>query len=113
MSDFHEPAGQAPEPPTVCDEKQAHVIHRAEIAALFKGRPLEDIQPGELAAITPHYQQRISECRRLESMRIVNVKQWIVLADGSKKRLDGAYRYEPYEPLGPASDRFRPQKLMF
>lgn len=78
--------------------------HRAQavkLAELFKARPLQDIEPEELRQITPHYQQRISiELRKGLKMRIVNVPRSIELADGRKKRQDGAYRFEPYERLG-------------
>lgn len=85
---------------SVSQELDDRKAQRQKIAALFKSRPLEDITADELRTITPHYQQRISECRRLEQMKIVNVRVSITLADGSEKRLDGSYRYEPYERLG-------------
>jgi len=72
----------------------------AKIAKLFKARPLEDIEPDELRRITPHYQQRISECRRKFTMNIVNVPRSLMLADGTVKKLDGAYRWEPHQRLG-------------
>lgn len=74
--------------------------HRATIAALFKSHPLEDISADVLEAITPHYQQRISECRRI-GMYLQNRPQWLALTGGRQKRLDGAYRYYPDgAPLG-------------
>ncbi len=85
---------------SLTEEVQERAAQRQKIAALFQSRPLEDITADELKAITPHYQQRISECRRLEHMTIRNIRVSIVLADGTEKRLDGSYRYENFERLG-------------
>ena len=84
---------------TIAIELQAHRLHREQIEALLKSRPLETVEPDELKKITPHYQQRISESRR-HGLRIENVPRWLELADGTKKRLDGAYRYSPHPKLG-------------
>jgi hypothetical protein len=111
--DFHGPASHAPEPPTVAEEKAQRQAHRDQIAAMFKRRPLEELTSDELRMVTPNFQQRISECRRELGMRIVNVRQWLVLEDGSKKRLEGHYRYETYVPLGPSSDQYRQTKRLF
>lgn len=64
---------------------------RDTLAALFRRRPLEPITPAELRAITPHYQQRISECRRQLGMTLKNVQQWRTDDDGVKHRIDGSY----------------------
>ncbi len=85
---------------SLSDELDDRTAQRLKIAALFKARPLEDITADELKAITTHYQQRISECRRLEHMTIRNIRVSITLADGMEKRLDGSYRYENFERLG-------------
>ncbi len=83
------------------DELQDRRAQAAKLEALFRSRPLEDIEPDELLRITRHYHQRISlELRKGLKMRIVNVPRFIEQADGSKKRQDGAYRFEPYERLG-------------
>lgn len=88
------------------DELDDRKAQRQKIAALFKSRPLEDITADELKVITPHYQQRISECRRLEQMTIRNIRVEYVALDGSKKRLDGSYRYENFERLGRDAGEF-------
>lgn len=111
-SDFHGPASHAPEPPTVAEDREAKKAQREKIAAMFLARPLEELTPAELRRVTPHYQQRISELRRQkpEPMRIVNVPQSIVRADGTKAKQDGNYRYEPIPVnLGPPSDQYRTQ----
>lgn len=95
--------------PSITDEKAAHQAQRETMAALFRSRPLEEIDNAELKQITPHYQQRISECRRLLKMQIHNIRVFVVLADGTKKRLDGNYRYEPYDRLGRDAGTFAPR----
>lgn len=86
--------------PLIADEKAAHQAQRETIAALFHSRPLEEIDNAELKKITPHYQQRISECRRQLGMNIKNIRVSILQADGTLKRLDGNYRYETFNRLG-------------
>ena len=84
-----------------------HALHRAQIAELFRSRPLEPIWPAELRKITPHYQQRISECRKAKhgGMLIRNIQQWRVDEQGEKHRIDGPYVYAPKpaerKPAGP------------
>lgn len=80
-------------------EIEDRAAQREQIEALFKSRPLEEIEPDELRNITPHYQQRISESRRLSKMRIVNVPRYI-LVNGRKKKQDGAYMLLMFEPIG-------------
>ena len=84
---------------SVATEKAAHRLHREQIEALLTSRPLDTVEPEELRKITPHYQQRISESRR-HGLRIENVPRWLILADGTKKRRDGAYRFLPHPRLG-------------
>lgn len=86
--------------PSIGDEKAARLYQRDQIAALFRSRPLEEIDNAELKKITPHYQQRISECRRELNMNIRVVKRWTKSADGRMKRLDGDYIFKPYTELG-------------
>ncbi len=93
---------------STADNLAEHQIHREKIEALLK--PLEEIEPAILRAITPHYQQRISEIRKRTGKRIVNVKR-TRLVDGKVKAADGAYRWEPFDSLGrdasvPAADRW-------
>ena len=95
--------------PSVSDEKAARKFQRDTIAALFTSRPLEEIDNSELRKITPHYQQRISECRQQLGMHIQNIRVSVVQADGTLKRLDGNYRFTPYVPLGRSSDTFTPR----
>ncbi len=83
----------------VSTELQTHRLHREQIEALLTSRPLETVEPDELRKISPHYQQRISESRR-HGLRIENVPRWLELTDGTKKRLDGGYRFYPYAKLG-------------
>lgn len=86
---------------SVNQEKADRLFQRDQIAALFKARPLAEIEPVELKAITPHYQQRISECRRDLGMTVENVRRSYQDGVGRVKRLDGAYRYQPHgEALG-------------
>jgi hypothetical protein len=113
MSDYHEPASHAPEPPTVLEEKAQRQAHRDAIAAIFRSRPLEELEAADLRVVTVNYQQRLSNCRTELDMHIVYTKRWIQREDGSKQRIEGTWRYQPYEQLGPSSDQFRPQKLMF
>ncbi len=98
------------EPPSVAEEVEDRAIHRERIAALFREHPLEEFGPDELRRVTTHYQQRISECRKPEyfGMNIVNLPKWIEDTSRPKtkkgkprmKRVDGWYRYEPFERLG-------------
>lgn len=85
--------------PSVSHEKADRLFQRDQIAALFKQHPLEDIEPAILRAITPHYQQRISECRRDLGMTLQNRPRTCQDVAGRVKRLDGAYRYLPDGPL--------------
>lgn len=88
--------------PTTAEVIEDRKAQCEKIAALFKAHPLYEIEPEELHKITPHYQQRISELRRLKvgRMNIINVSRSLVQADGTKKKRDGAYRYEPHDRLG-------------
>ncbi len=105
--------------PTVQQEKQARAEHRATIEALFRAQPLDAIEPDVLRAITPHYQQRISEIRK-SGFRIVNVPRSRIV-DGKARKSDGAYRFVPDAsepsperwtipgaPYGPEPFRLRP-----
>lgn len=86
---------------SVDQEIDDRTAHRDAIATLFKESPLEDIEPADLKKITPHYQQRISECRRQLGMTIQNRPRSRQEADGRVRKQDGAYRYLPDgEPLG-------------
>lgn len=83
-----------------CD---VHALHRAEIEALLMAVPLREIEADDLKKITPHYQQRISESRakfKASGHRFENVPRFDVMADGTKRKRDGAYRYVPYRKLG-------------
>lgn len=82
--------------PSVSQEKADRLFQRDQIAALFKARPLAEIEAAELKRVTTHYQQRISECRRDLGMTIENVRRSRQEASGRVKRLDGAYRYQPH-----------------
>lgn len=82
----------------VASEIADRAAQREQIEALFKSRPLEEIEPEELRKVTPHYQQRLSESRR-RGMRIVNVPRYI-LVNGRKKKQDGAYMLLLFAPLG-------------
>lgn len=86
-----------------------HRLHREQIEALLKSRPLETVEPEELRKITPHYQQRISESRR-HGLRIENVPRWLELTDGTKKRRDGAYRFVPFATLGRDANALVPRR---
>ncbi len=88
------------EPPSVAEQVEDRTAQREKIAALFQAHPLMLIHAEQLRAITPHYQQRISELRWKHGMRIENIPISLTLANGRKKKLDGAYRYLTYEPLG-------------
>lgn len=88
-------------------------MHREKIAALFKAHPVEDIESEPLRAITPHYQQRISELRHGKDRMVIQNRPRSVQDDsGRAKRLDGAYRWLPHgEPIGrdatePLADRW-------
>ncbi len=84
---------------STADDIAAHRLHREQIEALLTSRPLETVEPDELRKITPHYQQRLSESRK-HGLRIENVPRWLELTDGTKKRLDGGYKFIPYAKLG-------------
>lgn len=100
-------SARLPHEPDVAQEVEDRRAQAAKLEALFRSRPLEDIEPDELLKITRHYQQRISiELRKGLKMRIVNVPRWIELADGTRKRQDGCYRWEPNERLGRDSGTF-------
>ena len=92
--------------PNVSQEKADREMQRQQIAELLTTHPLLEIEPETLRKITPHYQQRISECRR-SGMRIENVPRFLALENGRLKRLDGAYRFVPYEPLGRDAGTFQ------
>ena len=84
----------------IANEVEDREAHMLAIATLFKAAPLLDIEPDILRNITPHYQQRISECRRKLKMTIQNVPRYRTDADGTKHKQDGAYRYLTHEPIG-------------
>ncbi len=86
--------------PSIADEKAARLAQRDMIAALFRSHPLQEIDNAILKAITPHYQQRISECRRQLGMTIQNIRVSVAQADGTLKRLDGNYRLLTQAPHG-------------
>ncbi len=94
--------------PSIAEEREARAAQCAKLAELFKARPLAEIEPDELKLVTPHYQQRISELRRKQHMRIVNVPRSVdvmVRDDGGRlkwkaQKRDGAYMFTPHEPLG-------------
>ncbi len=111
--DYHTPASRLQEPPSVQEEKAQRQAHRDQISAIFKARPLEEITSDELRKVTPNFQQRVSQCRRELGMNIQNLRRWVTLEDGSKKRLEGDYRFQPYESLGPSSAEYRQSKRLF
>lgn len=87
--------------PTVAEERTDRQAQRDRLASWFRARPLEEVTPDQLRdLIGPHYQQRISECRRELGMEIKNLPQWRTDTDGRKHRMDGHYRYEPFVRLG-------------
>lgn len=87
-------------PPTVAEERAQRQAHVAILRAWFLAHPWIEITPTELKALVgDNYQQRISNLRR-DCLRLVNLKSWVTHADGSKTRLAGSYRYEPFEPIG-------------
>ncbi len=86
--------------PSIAEEREARAAQCATLRQMFEARPLVEIEPDELKAVTPHYQQRISELRRKQQMRIVNVPRSVTLSDGTTKKQDGAYRYENFDRLG-------------
>lgn len=95
---------------SISQERDDRAEHRAKIEALFLAHPLTEIQNAILKAITPHYQQRISECRRL-GMDIRNVPVFVPSGvPGRMKRLDGNYKFHPTpgarEGTTPAADRW-------
>ena len=94
---------------STAEDIAAHRLHREQIEALLTSRPLETVEPDELRKITPHYQQRVSESRK-HGLRIENVPRWLTLADGTKKRRDGAYRFVPYAKLGRDAAEFTPRR---
>jgi hypothetical protein len=85
--------------PDIATELDDRTAQREKIEALLLSQPMQTVEPDELRKITPHYQQRISESRR-HGLRIENVPRFLALADGTTKRLDGAYRWVPHKPLG-------------
>jgi hypothetical protein len=111
--DFHGPASHASDQPTVHEEKAQRIYHRDAIAAIFKRQPLEELDSSAFKHVTEHYQQRISNCRTELGMKIPYTKRWITREDGSKQRIEGTWRYQPYEQLGPSSDQYRHTKLLF
>ncbi len=88
--------------PSVVTEIEDRKAKRDEIAAYFKAREWQEVSAEELRAITPHYQQRISNCRMDLDMTIVNVRKSYEDALGETHRLDGSY---VYRPTGPAQGR--------
>lgn len=92
----------------IASELDDRTAQRLKLEALFQSRPLQEIEPDELKAITPHYQQRLSESRR-RGMRIVNVPRYI-LVNGRKKKQDGAYMLVTFTPLGRDARTFVPAR---
>ncbi len=88
--------------PALVTELEDRKAKRDEIAAYFKAREWQEITAEELRAITPHYQQRISQCRSQLEMTIVNVRKSYEDALGAMHRLDGSY---VFRPTGPAQGR--------
>ncbi len=96
------------EQPSLGNEIEDRAAQRAKIAALFQAHPLMMIHANDLKAITPHYQQRISELRRKHGMNIENVPQSVPdltkpryrNGEPRRKKIDGAYRYLTYDRLG-------------
>ncbi len=87
--------------PTVAQELEDRKADRDRIAAYFKARPLAEVEPAELEALTTNYHQRISECRLQLGMTLKNVRRSRTDDDGTIHRLPGAYRYQPHgEALG-------------
>lgn len=84
----------------IATEMDDRDFQRQKIAALLTARSPADVEPDELRLITPHYQQRISELRVKHQMHIENRPRFLALANGTKKKRDGAYRLLPYAPLG-------------
>lgn len=80
--------------PSLPQEIEDRTAQREAIERLFRARPLQEIRVVELRDITPHYQQRISEARR-GGMDIRNVPVFTERLDGTKKRLDGNYKFHP------------------
>lgn len=112
--DFHGPASHSQAPPTVHEEKAHRIYHRDAIAVIFKRRPLEELEASDLRIVTLNYQQRLSDCRTELGMKVVYTKRWITREDGSKQRIEGTWRYQPYgEQLGPSSDQHRAMKRLF
>ncbi len=107
--DYHTPASRLQEPPTVAEERAQRQANRDKMAAYLKARPNEELTAGELERVVENYQQRISDCRRQLGMNIPYKMQWIERQDGSKQRITGVWRYQPYESLGPSSDQYRVQ----
>lgn len=91
--------------PTIAQECEDRTAQCEKIAALFKSRPYEEISPEELRVITPHYQQRISNCRSKMGMTIQNIPKSRQDAAGVVHKADGWYRWLPDgPPLGRAAD---------
>ncbi len=87
--------------PTVAQELEDRKADRDRIAAMLKMSPNEDVESDTLRAVTPHYQQRISECRRQLGMVIQNRPRSAQDSSGRVRKQDGAYRWLPDgEPLG-------------
>lgn len=105
-------------PPTVGEEKAQRDAQRAKLKEWFELHPLVEADAELLTTLVgPNYRSRISELargvrivngKRVEipgdAMTFRNVKKHEELADGSKRRLLGAYVYLPYKPLGRSAD---------
>ncbi len=111
--DYHTPASRIQDPPTVAEEKAQRKAHRDQIADIFKRRPLEELSGPDFEHVTANYHQRISNCRTELGMNITYQKAWITRQDGSKQRIEGSWRYQPYESLGPSSAEYRQTKRLF
>ncbi len=94
---------------SISQERADREMQRLKIELLFREHPLTLIDCEILKAITPHYQQRISECRKLK-MDIRNVPRFLARDDGSLKRLDGNYKFHPIagarEGTSPSPERW-------
>lgn len=99
--------------PTVADEKAHRRGHVRTLMLWFYAHPLVEISAEELETLVGrNYQQRISELRR-NLMRIENVPHAIELADGTRKKLSGGYRFVPYEQLGRDAAAYTVQTSLF
>jgi hypothetical protein len=102
------------QPPTVADQKAQRQAHVAILKVWFTANPLQEISAGELEKLVGrNYQQRISELRAAEAMRIENVPHALELADGTRKKLSGGYRFVPYEKLGRDAAAYTVQTSLF